>query len=212
LVAAPPGPSWFLGFDSLMEFIAFAIALAVAYQALKGYKLSKERTLLYLHFSFVLLGAGLLIDGLASIIVLLSRFYRGLLFLYALGYTINFVAQVVAYGVLVIAYLRQTRNVSAGLAAAAPLASVLFFERSAFAELILIFLLVYLTAQMGINYNINKTTDSLLVFGAFASLALAHFFFLMFILVPIFFPLAHIAQLFGFLLLLAMLLRVNQTS
>jgi hypothetical protein len=211
LVAAPPGPSWFLGFDSLMEFIAFAIALAVAYQALKGYKLSKERTLLYLHFSFVLLGAGLLIDGLASIIVLFSRFYRGLLFLYALGYTINFVAQVVAYSILIIAYLRQTRNVSAGLAVAAPLASVLFFERSAFAELILIFLLVYLTAQMGINYNINKTTDSLLVFGAFASLALAHFFFLMFILVPIFFPLAHIAQLFGFLLLLAMLLRVNQT-
>jgi hypothetical protein len=34
----------------------------------------------------------------------------------------------------------------------------------------------------------------------------------MFILIPIFFPLAHIAQLFGFLLLLAMLLRVNQTS
>ena len=41
-------PLWFFGFDSLMEFIEFAIAIAVAYQALKGYKLSKERTLLYL--------------------------------------------------------------------------------------------------------------------------------------------------------------------
>jgi hypothetical protein len=65
---------------------------------------------------------------------------------------------------------------------------------------------------MAINYNINKTKNGLLVFGAFASLALSHFFFLMFILIPIFFPFAHIAQLFGFLLLLAMLLRVNQTS
>jgi hypothetical protein len=212
LAAPPPGPSWFLGFDSLMEFIAFTIALAVAYQALKGYRLSREKTLLYLHFSFVLLGAGLLIDGLASIIVLFSRFYRGLFFLYAFGYTINFVAQVVAYGILVIAYLRQTRNVSIELTAAIPLMSVLFFERSAYAELILIFLLVYLTAQMGINYNINRTTNALLVFGAFASLALAHFFFLMFVLAAIFFPLAHIAQLFGFLLLLAMLLRVNQAS
>ena len=212
-MAAPlPGPSWFLGFDSLMEFIAFTIALAVAYQALKGYRLSREKTLLYLHFSFVLLGAGLLIDGLASIIVLFSRFYRGLFFLYAFGYTINFVAQVVAYGILVIAYLRQTRNVSVELTAAIPLMSVLFFERSAYAELILIFLLVYLTAQMGINYNINRTTNALLVFGAFASLALAHFFFLMFVLAAIFFPLAHIAQLFGFLLLLAMLLRVNQAA
>jgi hypothetical protein len=195
-----------------MEFIAFTIAFAVAYQALKGYKLSKEKTLLYLHFSFVLLGAGLLIDGLASIIVLFARFYRGLLFLYAFGYTINFVAQVVAYGILVVAYLHQTRNVSVELAAAVPLMSVLFFERSAYAELILIFLLVYITVQMGINYNINKTTNTLLVFGAFASLALAHFFFLIFIVITIFFPLAHIAQLFGFLLLLGMLLRVNQAS
>jgi len=194
-----------------MELIAFTIAFAVAYQALKGYKLSKERTLLYLHVSFVLLGTGLLVDALSSMIVLISRFLRGLLFLYSLGYTINFIAQLVAYGILVVAYLQQTRNVPVQLAAAAPIASVLFFERNAYTELILIFLLVYITAQMLINYSINKSTNALLVFGAFASLALAHFFFLMFILRPIFFPLAHIAQLFGFLLLLAMLLRVNQS-
>lgn len=212
LAASPLAVSWFLGFDSLMEFIAFIIAIAVAYQALKGYRLSKERTLLYLHFSFVLLGAGLLIDGLSGIIVLISQFHRALLYLYALGYTINFITQLVAYGILVVVYLQQTRNVSLELAVAAPLASVLFFERNAFTELILIFLLVYITAQMGINYSMNRSTNALLVLGAFASLALAHFFFLMFILIPIFFPLAHIAQLFGFLLLLAMLLRVNQAS
>ena len=193
-----------------MELIAFIIAFAVAYQALKGFKLSKERTLLYLHVSFVLLGTGLLVDALSSMIVLISHFLRGLLFLYSLGYTINFIAQLVAYGILVVAYLQQTRNVPVQLAAAAPIASVLFFERNAYTELILIFLLVYITAQMVINYSINKSTNALLVFGAFASLALAHLFFLMFILKPIFFPLAHIAQLFGFLLLLAMLLRVNQ--
>jgi hypothetical protein len=141
---------------------------------------------------------------------LISHFLRGLLFLYSLGYTINFIAQLVAYGILVVAYLQQTRDVPVQLAAAAPIASVLFFERNAYTELILIFLLVYITAQMVINYSINKSTNALLVFGAFASLALAHLFFLMFILKPIFFPLAHIAQLFGFLLLLAMLLRVNQ--
>jgi hypothetical protein len=195
-----------------MELIAFTIAFAVAYQALKGYRLSKERTLLYLHFSFVLLGAGLLVDALSGVIVLISHFLRGLLFLYSLGYTINFIAQLVAYGILVVAYIQQTRNVPVQLAAAAPIASILFFERNAFTELILIFLLVYVTAQMVINYNINKSTNALLVFGAFASLALAHLFFLMFILIPVFFPLAHIAQLFGFLLLLAMLLRVNQAS
>lgn len=210
-MAAPNQLAWFLGFDSLMEFIAFAIALAVAHQALKGYKLSKERTLLNLHFSFVLLGAGLLVDGLASMVVLLAQFHRGLIFLYSLGYTINFIAQALAYGILVVAYLQQTRNMSFQLAATAVL-SALFFERNLFTELVLIFLLVYITAQTAINYSLNKTTNTLLVFGAFASLAIAHFFFLLFILFPIFFPLAHIAQLFGFLLLLAMLLRVNQPT
>ena len=204
--------AWFLGFDSLMEFIAFAIAVAVAYQALKGYKLSKERTLLYLHFSFVLLGTGLLIDGISNIVALFSQFYRGLLFLYALGYTINFIAQLIAYGLLVFAYFQQTRNAPVQFTAATAVLSVLFFERNAFAELILIVLLVYIAFQTAMNYGVNKTTNSLLVFGAFVSLALAHFFFLMFMLFPIFFPLAHIAQLFGFLFLLAMLLRVNQPS
>ena len=211
MAALPLTISWFLGFDSLMEFIGFVIALAVAYQALKGYSLSKERTLLYLHFSFVLLGAGLLVDGLASLIVLFSRFLIRLLYLYSLGYTINFIAQLIAYGILVVAYLQQTRSVSTQFAAVATV-PILFFERNAITELILIFLLVYITAQTAINYSINKSTNTLLVFGAFAALSFAHFFFLMFILIPIFFPLAHIAQLFGFLLLLAMLFRVNQSS
>ena len=194
-----------------MELLGFAITFAVAYQALKGYRLSKERTLLYLHFSFVLLGVGLLVDGLASLVVLMSHFLRALLYLYALGYTINFFAQLVAYGLLVVAYLQQTRGVSNQLAAVA-VVGVLFFERNAITELILIFLIVYITAQTAMNYSLNKSTNTLLVFSAFALLSLAHFFFLMFILVPIFFVFAHIAQLAGFLLLLTMLLRVNRRS
>jgi hypothetical protein len=203
-------PSWFFGFDSLMEFIAFAIALAVAHQALKGYKLSKEKTLLYLNLSFVLLGAGLLIDGLANLVIVLARFHRAFLFLSPLGYTMNFVAQVLAYGLLVFAYIEQTRNVNIQIAMAA--APLLLFEHNAVTELILIFLLVYISAQTAINYSMNKTTNALLVFGAFASLAMSHLFFLLFTLAPVFFPFAHVAQLFGFLLLLAMLFRVNSPS
>src|SRR5208337_5296565 len=204
-------PLWFFGFDSLMEFIGFAIASAVAYQALKGYRLSKERTLLYLNLSFGLLGAGLLIDGLANLVVLLVRFHRAFLFLSAFGYTLNFLAQLVAYGLLVFAYIQQTRNVGAQVAMAAAVPALLF-EHNPITELILIFLLVYIATQTAINYSMNKSTSALFVFGAFASLAVAHLFFLLFTLAPVFFPFAQIAQLFGFLLLLAMLLRVNQPT
>lgn len=203
-------PFWFFGFDSLMEFIAFAIAMAVAFQAMKGYRLAKERTLLYLNLSFLLLGAGLLVDGLANVIVLLSKFHRNLLFLSRIGYTIDFIAQLVAYVILVIVYFQQTRAWNSQLAAAAlPLA---LLESNPFTELVLIFLLVYISGQSAINYNVSKTTNSLLVFGAFTSLAIAHVFFLLFTIAPIFFPFAHISQLFGFLLLLGMLFKVNQTQ
>jgi hypothetical protein len=191
-----------------MEFIAFVIAVAVAYQAMKGYKFSKERTLLYLNLSFVLIGTGLLVDGLSNLIVLLARGERGSLYVYGLGYTINFLAQLLAYGLLVFAYLYQTRSMGSTIALAA--VPVTFIQRNSFSELILIFLLVYVATQTAMNYSVNKNMNALLVFGAFASLAVAHLFFLLFILAPIFFPLAQIAQLFGFLLLLAMLLRVNQ--
>jgi hypothetical protein len=193
-----------------MEFIAFTIAIAVAYQALKGYRLSKERTLLYLNLSFVLLGAGLLIEGLSNLVVVLARFHRGFLILAPIGYTINFITQVLAYGVLIFTYVQQTRKMGVEVAMAA--VPLLLFERNAFTELILIFLLAYIAIQTLINYSINKTTTSLLVLGAFVSLVLSHMFFLLFTLAPLFFAFAHIAQLFGFLLLLAMLLRVNQPT
>jgi hypothetical protein len=86
----------------------------------------------------------------------------------------------------------------------------MLIERNAFTELILIFLLVYIAAQTAINYSVSRTRHALLVFSAFTSLAIGHVFFLLFTVAPIFFPFAHIAQLFGFLLLLGMLFRVNQ--
>jgi hypothetical protein len=193
-----------------MEFIAFTIAIAVAYQALKGYRLSKERTLLFLNLSFVLLGAGLLIEGLSNLVVVLARFHREFLILAPMGYTINFFTQVLAYGILIFTYVQQTRKIGVEVAMVA--VPLLLFERNAFTELILIFLLAYIAIQTAINYSINKTTTSLLVLGAFVSLVLSHMFFLLFTLVPLFFAFAHIAQLFGFLLLLAMLLRVNQPT
>jgi hypothetical protein len=201
----------FFGFDSLMEFIAFVIAIGIANQALKGYRLAKERTLLYLNISFVLIGAGLLVDGLSSLIVLLAGARRGFLYLFAVGYSINFLAQLVGYGLLVYAYIHQARGVNSTTAVLAAV-PFLFFERNAVTELILIFLLVYIATQTWINYSMNKSTNSMLVFGAFASLSIAHVFFLIFTVAPIFFPLAQVAQLFGFLLLLAMLLRVNQPT
>lgn len=83
------GPRWFVGFDSLMELVAFLIALAIAYQALKGYRLTKQRTLWYVHFSFAVLSAGLLIDSLIGFLGILARTLRGTIALFDKKYIIS---------------------------------------------------------------------------------------------------------------------------
>ena len=191
-----------------MEFIAAGIAMAIAYEAMKGYALVKQRILLYLNLSFILLGAGLIVGGFSDGVIIFAKFHRAFLFLYTIGYTINFFAQLIAYGILVIAYVQQTRSFGTQIAMAA--LPIMFVQRNSFTELILVFLLVYISAQTAINYSVSKSTNTLLVFCAFSCLMFAHVLFLLYTLVPILFPFAQIAQLFGFLLLLAMLFRVNQ--
>jgi len=220
------GPLWFVGFDSLMQFVAFIIAVVIAYQAFKGYRITKQRTLLYLHFSFALLSAGLLIDSLAGFLGLLSRALRGTLVLTVVGYSIYFIAQALAYGILIFAYVSQARTLSAtspslwvapalGFATlqAAPIPAIKLLGRLVeyhpVAEIVLLFLVFYITVQTGLNYSATKDRNALLVFLGFLLLALSH---LLFILMPfgaLLFVIGHVLQLLGFASLLAMLLRVT---
>lgn len=223
------GPRWFIGFDSLMELVAFVIALAIAYQASKGYRLAKQRTLLYLQFSFALLSAGLLIDSLAGFLGILARALRGAVVLTVVGYTTYFLAQVLAYAILIFAYVSQTRKLSAtavslGLApflgfaalqaAPGPAIKLLgpLIEYHPVAEIILLFLVFYITVQTGLNYSATKDGNAFLVFLGFLFLTVSH---LLFILMPfgaLLFVIGHVLQLFGFLSLLRMLLRVTSTK
>jgi len=223
------GPRWFVGFDSLMEFVAFIIAVAIAYQAFKGYRLTKQKTLLYVHFSFAVLSAGLLIDSLAGFLGILARAPKGLVAFTLVGYTIYFLAQVLAYVILIFAYVSQTRTLSTtsvslslvplfGLVAlqAAPVPAIKLLspliEYHPVSEIVLLFLVFYITVQTGLNYSATKDANAFLVFLGFLLLALSH---LLFILIPfssLLFVIGHLLQLFGFVSLLSMLLRVTRTK
>ncbi len=223
------GPRWFVGFDSLMEFVAFIIALAIAYQAFKGYRITKQRTILYLHFGFALLSAGLLIDSLAGFLGVLSRALRGTIVLTLVGYTIYFLAQVLAYGMLIFAYVSQTRTLSttstslrlaplfgfmALQAMPGPAIKLLgpLVEYHPVSEIVLLFLVFYITVQTGLNYSATKDKNALLVFLGFLLLALSHLLFILTPLGAVLFVIGHMLQLFGFVSLLAMLLRVTGTK
>gem|GEM_PF-928715 len=221
-------PLWFVGFDSLMEFVAFIIALAIAFQAFKGYRLTKQRTLLYVQFSFALLSAGLLVDSLAGFLGILARSLKGIEILTQVGYTIYFLAQVLAYGILVYAYVSQTRTLSTA-SLTLPLASLSgiealqasqspvvrplpLLEYHPISEIVLLFLIVYIAFQTAINYSATKERNAFLVFLGFLLLALSHLFFILALLGPLFFVLGHVFQLLAFVSLLMMLLRVTRTK
>jgi len=221
-------PLWFVGFDSLMEFVAFIIALAIAFQAFKGYRLTKQRTLLYVQFSFALLSAGLLVDSLAGFLGILARSLKGIEILTQVGYTIYFLVQVLAYGILVYAYVSQTRTLSTA-SPALPLVSLSgitalqtsqspvvkplpLLEYHPISEIVLLFLIVYIAFQTAINYSATKERNALLVFLGFLLLALSHLFFILALLRPLFFVFGHVFQLLGFVSLLMMLLRVTRTK
>lgn len=221
-------PLWFVGFDSLMEFIAFIIALTIAFQAFKGYRLTRQRTLLYVQFSFALLSAGLLIDSLTGFLGILARSLKGVEILTQVGYTIYFLAQVLAYGILVYAYVSQTRAMST--TSVSPLLVPLFgfstlqisqapvikplslLEYHPISEIVLLFLVVYIAFQTGINYSATKDRNAFLVFLGFLLLALSHLFFTLMPLGPLFFVFGHVFQLLGFVSLLTMLLRVTRAK
>lgn len=223
------GPLWFVGFDSLMEFVAFAIALAIAYQAFRGYMMTRQRTLFYVEFSFGLLSAGLLIDALTGFLGVLARALRATIALTTVGYTLYFLAQIVAYGMLIYAYFWQARSPTAtqislglapivGLAALqhTPISAVRLFgflvEYHPAAEIVLLFLVACIAVQTGLNYSATKDGNAFLVFLGFLLLAFSHLFFILMVLGPLLFVIGHLLQLFGFVSLLSMLLRVTSAK
>jgi hypothetical protein len=217
------GPRWFIGFDSLMELVAVIVALAIAYQALKGYRLTKQRRLWYVHFSFAVLSAGLLIDSLIGFLGILARTLRGTIALTSVGYSIYFFAQLLAYSMLIYAYVSQTRTPNAtsnpillaslfGFATlqAAPIRLLgLLVEYHPVAEILLLFLVFYIAIKTGTNYSSTKDQNAFLVFLAFLLLALSHLFFILQPIGPLLFVIGHLLQLSGFVSLLVMLFRVN---
>lgn len=200
---------WFIGFDSVMELVSCLIAFAVAYQAFKGYRLTKDRTFLYLQFSFILLAAGLLVDGLAGLFLLRGALVSRLAPLTELGYTILFLSQVVAYVTLIYAYLLKTRLLALETLS---FVAIPLLGYNITSELILVFLLFFISAQTAINFSVRRNPASLLVMLAFGMLTLSHLFFMLTPFDPRLFVFAHVAQLSGFVLLLAMLLQVNRSK
>ncbi len=197
-------PQWFVGFDSLMQIMGSIIALAIAYYALKGFRLTKERTMFFLHFSFVLLSVGLFTDGIVTLpVATIARLSR----LMILSYYVRMLTEIIAYGLLLYAYLRRTKQVLTE-----SIASVAMVGYNPLLEVVVFFLIAYIAIQCAMNYGVRRDKNALLVFIGFLLLAVSHLLSVFPPVFPLLFVVSHFSQLLGFMALLAMLVRVAEIA
>ena len=187
-----------------MQIMGSIIAVAIAYYALKGFRLTKERTLFFLHFSFVLLGVGLFTDGAITFpVAAITRLSP----LMTLSYYVRITTEIIAYSLLLYAYLHRTNQVLTD-----SLLVVTVVGYNPILELVVFFLIAYITVQCAMNYGARKNRNALLVLVGFLLLAVSHLLSVFPPVFPLLFVVSHFSQLLGFIALLAMLARVAEIT
>ncbi len=186
-------PLLVFGLDIAMEVLSGVIALLVGFYAGRGYRLTGERLFLYLNISFLLMGVGLTVDGVAGIYGALMRargippygvLVAGELFMYA--------CEAAAFIVLAALYTRWKPEVL-------PAALALGWYNPGL-ELLLVGLSLYVALQALSRVKIG---EGKFVVAGFSLLAVSHLSFMASSLFILAYLLGHAAQLAGFTLFLA---------
>ena len=195
----------------LMELASAIISFLIGYYALKGYRTSSERGLLFLHFGFVILGVSMILRVITTVYVV-SIFgeepIRPILEFTRIVYPS---IELVAYTLFAITYTYQARITSELKTVAPAIAFLLLYNP--FLELLAIVLLAYVMVQSIISYAMKRSSSSMLVSLGFSFMFIGHLFFLFTTDdAPFRFMLGHFANLIGFLFLLIMLMQVNKAE
>ena len=205
----------------LMEMLSSFISILVGYYALKGYKASSAKELLFLYLGFIILGVGIFLRAItAAYFVLAVRTadvvpssLAGLSNLAGLVFTLT---QLTAYGLFVATYAFQAKGLSqqsielGGIAAAAffPIARLFYIPTL---EIMAITMLGFVAVSSLLNWLQRRTLNSALVFLGFGFMFFSHILFLFMIIDEVLLFFGQITQLVGFMCLLLMLSRVNKT-
>jgi len=202
-------PIQILRLDLVMEPFGALISFVIAYYALKAYRLSSERSLLYLYFGFAALGVGMASRFLATFYLLMifrvrDVFWTGLLEASGLVYGL---LRILAYAFFTAAYAGQARKVKGEA-----LPAVLPFIVNPFFDFISVTMLIYITVQSAINFTLTKRADSFLVFIGFLLILFSHVFFMLALIIDDYYFIGHITQLLGLIAMLTMLIKVSKSK
>lgn len=209
---APPPPLF--RFDMLMELVSAIISFLIGYYALKGYKASSERRLLFLHFGFVVLGVSMLLRAIttAYVIAILREGEGPMRPVLGFASIVYPLIKLIAYTLFAITYTYETRATNDLRTVSLQVGAFLLFYNP-FLELLGIVLISYVMARSMINCAIKRSSDAMLVSLGFSSMFISHLFFLFATEDTLgLFILGHFVNLLGFLFFLVMLMQVSKTE
>lgn len=190
----------YLGFADLVSGI---IALIVSFFSYKCYTTVKDKRFLLFELSFLIMGLGMEMRGFSLIIASKRTFHIVLTCI-----LIEAVARIVAYVILAMAYTIQLTSLGMMLVS---VYSFRIFVIDPIVDTIAIFLLSYITFNIGLTLFKGKSKLTLVVFIAFSLLIFSHVFSIIGHYVPslLHLILSYSTQLVSFILLLVALLRVG---
>ncbi|MCD6536620.1 MAG: hypothetical protein J7K49_06280 [Thaumarchaeota archaeon] len=193
------------GYDIVMEIISSAVAFIISYYAYRAYSVTKKKSFLLLQLGFTFAGLGLLLDSMLVSAAIALR----VLHLTATGYTLYFIATIIAYGFILGSYAADRLEPSEGhIASILPLIGF-----GALPEGILLTLAAAVTIQLGLNFFLNRSIDKFLVLIAFIFIVFGHLFFMLQAIRFAGFLIAgHVFRFLGFASFLVFVLRVVKSS
>lgn len=205
------GPYWFRGVDALFGLVYILVTLLIAAMSYKAYKLTEEKKYSYFSTAFALMSLSFAVYSFLNIALTmhLSDTLNSILTEFDYGFLLHMVFMFAALTLLLVVTLKiEQKKVVMLLFALMLLLAVFSYQYYIKFHLISFLLLFILGHQFYTNYLEKKNFNAKLVFVSFYLLACAQVFFLVMIYNPIFYVVADILQLLGFLVLAYMFVRV----
>jgi len=202
-------PVWFYLITSVIYTSSAIIGFLVSYFAFKAYKVTKNKTHLFLSLSFLLIGLGFVALSSTSIYIYTTlQLYKGssisLNLLNYLGFRTYYILSAIGYILLILIYLPKKIMNKLFI-----LYVPIWYASSFNFHLFSIVLVLIVMIQSIINSIKRKNLNSYLVTLAFVCLLVFHSLFLLTSFSQSMYITANVFLIIGFLSLLTMLIRVN---
>lgn len=206
-------PDWFLGFDSLLEFLTTLIALAIGYWSHRVYKMNRQPKHFYLGFSFFAIAGSYLAKALSNMVVLAEANRTEVLWiklqnmamLHNIGMIFHVALIFVAYITLVALSLKiKDMRVISLLLVTVVLATILSSSSFLYFHVLSTILLLYVIPYFWRHYQESRDAHSRVVLISFLLITLSHICFILLLTgTPLFYVYGEFAQVAGYIGLLA---------